>query len=206
MFHNVQRTLNKVMYFLRLVYQVHSYANTNASQRSCPADLVIVIGLLLQKWNNICQRYIINDWPMVYYPLASYQIRKIVGCAFPGNAGNVFSTPTSKKTASWRSRHASRHVHHACTVMHFGIANPRWLGRRSRHSRCMHNPQFYLSGKRSIAGNKIMYKHVVRKVWHNGKNIVIVHTFLQYLGILLPVFHHIMPPAILIWCECFISL
>ena len=34
--------------------------------------------------------------------------------------------------------------------MHVGIANPRWRGKRSRHSRCMRNPQFYVSVKRSI--------------------------------------------------------
>ena len=31
--------------------------------------------------------------------------------------------------------------------MHVGIANPRWWGKRSRHSRRMRNPQFYVSGK-----------------------------------------------------------
>ena len=33
-----------------------------------------------------------------------------------------------KDTASQRSRHASRHVRHACTVMDVGIANPQWRG------------------------------------------------------------------------------
>ena len=33
-------------------------------------------------------------------PWASYQIRKIVGCACAGNAGNVSPPPTSKETAS----------------------------------------------------------------------------------------------------------
>ena len=33
---------------------------------------------------------------------------------------------------------------------HVGIANPRWWGKRSRNSRRMRNPQFYLSGKRPI--------------------------------------------------------
>ena len=33
-------------------------------------------------------------------PWASYQIRKIAGCARAGNAGNVFPPPTSKETAS----------------------------------------------------------------------------------------------------------
>ena len=39
-------------------------------------------------------------------------------------------------------------VRHA--VMHVGIANPRWRGKRSRHSRRMRRPQFYLSGKGPI--------------------------------------------------------
>ena len=34
--------------------------------------------------------------------------------------------------------------------MHVGIANPRWRGKRSQHSRCMRNHQFYVSGKRPI--------------------------------------------------------
>ena len=38
----------------------------------------------------------------------------------------------------------------ARAVMHVGIANPWWRGKRSRHSRRMRNPQFYVSGKRSI--------------------------------------------------------
>ena len=35
--------------------------------------------------------------------------------------------------------------------MHVGIANPRWRWKRSRHSRRMRNPQFYVSGKRPMA-------------------------------------------------------
>ena len=38
----------------------------------------------------------------------------------------------------------------ARAVMHVGIANPRWRGKRSRHSRRMRNPQFYVPGKRPI--------------------------------------------------------
>ena len=32
----------------------------------------------------------------------------------------------------------------------------RWRGKRSRHSRCMHNPQFYVSGKRPMPVNVII--------------------------------------------------
>ena len=41
-------------------------------------------------------------------------------------------------------------MHHARAVMHVGITNPRWRGKRSRHFRRMHNPQFIVSGKRPI--------------------------------------------------------
>ena len=43
--------------------------------------------------------------------------------------------------------------------MHAGIANPRWRGKRSRHSRCMRNPQFYLSGKRPIQDDTCIALH-----------------------------------------------
>ena len=35
--------------------------------------------------------------------------------------------------------------------MHVSIANPRWRGKRSRNSRRMRNPQYYVSGKRPMA-------------------------------------------------------
>ena len=42
----------------------------------------------------------------------------------------------------------SRHVRHVRVVIHIGIANPQWWGKRSRYSRRMRNPQFCVSGKR----------------------------------------------------------
>ena len=74
-----------------------------------------------------------------------------MGCAWAGNAGNVFPTKYVKWTASERSRHASWHVRYARAVMHVGIANPRCRGKPSRHSRRMCNQLFYISGKRPIA-------------------------------------------------------
>ena len=67
----------------------------------------------------------------------------------PGMSGTFSTPPTSQEIASYRYRHASRHVRHARAVMHVGIANPRWRGKRSRHRRTR-NPQFYVSGKRPI--------------------------------------------------------
>ena len=46
--------------------------------------------------------------------------------------------------------YASRHMRHARAVMHVGIANPRWRGKRSRHSLRMCNPLLYISGKRPM--------------------------------------------------------
>ena len=52
----------------------------------------------------------------------------------PEMPGTIFPWLTSKETASYRPRHASRYVRHARAVMYVGIANPRWRGKRSRHS------------------------------------------------------------------------
>ena len=42
------------------------------------------------------------------------------------------------------------HHRHSRAVMQVGIANPRLRGKRSRHSRRMRNPQFYVYGKRAM--------------------------------------------------------
>ena len=74
-----------------------------------------------------------------------------------------FSPPrASKQTASYRSRHASRHGRHARAVMHVGIANPQWRGKRSRHSRRMCSPQFYVSGERPIGR---LHKSCLDQCW-----------------------------------------
>ena len=39
---------------------------------------------------------------------------------------------------------------HARAMMHVGIANPQWRVKHSRHSRRMHIPQKYVSGKRPM--------------------------------------------------------
>ena len=54
----------------------------------------------------------------------------IPGCASIGNARNVFPATDFKRA-----------------VMHVGITNPRWRGKRSRHCRRMRNLQFYVSSK-----------------------------------------------------------
>ena len=69
--------------------------------------------------------------PVLEIAWVSCQIRKI---AHERGMPGMFSPPaTAKETAVWRSRHTSRHAHHARAVMHVGVANPRWRGKRSWH-------------------------------------------------------------------------
>ena len=42
-------------------------------------------------------------------------------------------------------------------MMHIGIANQRWWEKRPRHSRSMRNPKFYVSGKRSMAYQRLLF-------------------------------------------------
>ena len=49
---------------------------------------------------------------------------------------------------------------HALAVMHIGIANPQWWEKRSRHSRRMRNPQFYVFGKRPVTDDDITMQGV----------------------------------------------
>ena len=89
------------------------------------------------------------DTPPLLLPWASCQIRKIVGCACVGNAGNVSPPP----------RVSDPGMHDGTCVTHVQSCMPgslnrgflcRWPGKRSQHSRLMRNRQFYVSGKRPI--------------------------------------------------------
>ena len=85
---------------------------------------------------------ILQCWPCQRYKTSQMGLLQ--------DAGNVFPPPTSRETASLRARHASRHMRHARDLMHVGIANLRWRGKRSRHSRRMCNRQLYVFSKRPI--------------------------------------------------------
>ena len=83
---------------------------------------------------------------------ASCQIRKIASCVCPGNAGTFSSPP----------RVSNPDMHHGTCVTHVlwcmpgsliitsGFNWSQWRGKRYRHSRRMRNPQFYVSGKKSM--------------------------------------------------------
>ena len=83
-------------------------------------------------------------------PWASCQIRKIVGCACVGNAGNV-SPPPRISDPDMQHGTCVTHVPWCMTgSLTSGVLWSRWRAKRFRHSRCMRTPQFYVSGKRPM--------------------------------------------------------
>ena len=85
------------------------------------------------------------DVIMLLMGLLSYT--KNAGCACAGNAGDVFPRHRLQRKPLVSDPGIHHHVPDARAVLHVGIANPRWRGKRSRHSRRMRNPQVYVSGK-----------------------------------------------------------
>ena len=91
-----------------------------------------------------------RQWRCNSYSWASCQIQKLTGCACVGVPG-TFSPPP---------RVSDPDMHHGTCVTHVPWCMPgsltsgflwsRWWGKRSRHSRRMRKPQFYVSGKRPI--------------------------------------------------------
>ena len=58
-----------------------------------------------------------------------------------------------------------RFPRHRLQRMHVGIDNPRWRGKRSRQSRCMRSPPFYVSDKRTIAKTLLKIKAYLTVGW-----------------------------------------
>ena len=109
---------------------------------------------------------------------ASCQVVNITGCACAGNAG-TFSPPP---------RFSDRDMHHGTCVMHVPWCMPgsltsgflwsRWRGKRSRHSRYMHNPRFYVSGKRHMDSSIVLY--FVRQGSDRNSNATSLMQRIQY--------------------------
>ena len=93
---------------------------------------------------------------------ASCQIRKLRVAHAPGMPGTL-SPPTRVRDPD---------MHHGTCVTHVPWCMPgsltsgfiwsRWRGKRSRHSRRMHNPQFCVPGKRP------MYNHISMTRWRHS--------------------------------------
>ena len=106
-----------------------------------------------------------NQW-------ASWQVRKIAGCACAGNAG-TFSPP---------QRINDPDMHHGTYVTHVlwcvpGSLTSIFLWSRcrekcSRHSRRTRNPQFYVSGKRPMVQDDLLQP--VSGLWYHS--LIMRHT------------------------------
>ena len=109
--------------------------------RSIKWYLLHVVFNQLRCWNE-------DRTSCVYRPLARYVKLRVAHA--PGIPG-TFSPPT---------RFSDPDIHHDTCVTHVLWCMPRWLkscfrcsrwrGKCFRHFRCMHNPQFYVSGKRPM--------------------------------------------------------
>ena len=108
---------------------------------TAPASYYCVSGTHV--WLHSIKSFYIPHWPLTRYVKSRFTHAL-------GMPGMYSLPPTLKETASWRFRHASRHVRHARAVMHVGIANPLWRGKRSRHSRRMRDTIFSVFGKRPM--------------------------------------------------------
>ena len=109
---------------------------------------------------------------------ASCQIRKIVVDA-PGMPGTFFLPP----------RVSDLDMHHGMCVTHVpwcmlgsltsGCLWSQWRGKRSRHSWCMRNPQFYVSGKRPMVQDCVAFGALnkeIAKISTRGLDYLEVYT------------------------------
>ena len=99
---------------------------------------------------------------------ASYQIRKIAGCACAGNDRSVSPRRQfQRKPLTSDPKNASRHVRDARAVMYVGIAYPRWRGKRSRHSRRMRTINFVYLARGPCITATYSYKQFRECGWLN---------------------------------------
>ena len=94
------------------------------------------------------------------------------------NKLRVAHAPVIPGTFSPPLRVSDPDMHHGTCVMHVPQCMPgsltsgflcgRWRGKRSRHSLCMHNSQFYVSGKRPIHYATIMFIAQAVHQWVNN--------------------------------------
>ena len=156
----VSRPISLVSWSLIIVsvIEINFVALTSVSLQWSIAQLVyeIIVEILWSSFtnNHHSDKATMAGHNLIWHrPLTRYV--KLCVAHAPGMPGTFSPPPTSKETASLRSQHASWHVRHARAVMHVGISNPRWRGKRSRHSRRMRNPRFCVSGKTPMVTRRL---------------------------------------------------
>ena len=106
-------------------------------------------------------RLLLTQW-------TSYQIRNLEGCACAGNTGSV--SPPSR--VSDPDMHLGTCMTHVPWCMpgsvKYGFRGSRWRWKHSRHSRRMHKPQFYVSGKRPMQSSWWMRELLCKTLFISG--------------------------------------
>ena len=116
----------------------------------------------------------ISDKMVVFIcPWASCQTRKIAGYACAGNAGNVF--PDIPRVSD-PGMHPGTCMTHVPRCMPGSLTSSFiWCRWRGKHSRCMRNQQFCVSGKRPMARTDISQSSCQIKgvrLWNNELDLV----------------------------------
>ena len=128
--------------------------------------------LLLGWWSCCHWTNSRNSDDLCYGPLARYVKLRVAHA--PGMPGTFTPPPR----ASNPDMHQGTCVTHVPWCMPGSLTSSfywsRWLGKRSRHSRRMRNPQFYVSGKRPMKlpwrhcdgyGGRPYYAHPIKSVY-----------------------------------------
>ena len=158
--HCCMKLLNKMAHF-RLPPIVNCHT---------PMHIILVV--------HACVWACVRVWDRMNGPLTRYV--KMWVAHVPGMSGTFSPPPTSKETASSRSRHASRHVRDARAVIHVGIAYPRWQGKRSRQSRRMRTRNFtylarrayrFSSGMTRLWASRALREEHNRWYWLSGPEV-----------------------------------
>ena len=111
-------------------------------------------------------------------PLARYvKLRVAYALGMPG----TFSPPP------WIS---DPDMHHGTCVTHVPRCMPgsltsgflwtQWRGKRSRHSGCMRNPQFYVSGKRPVKSPRVSYLLLMRERFQLNPGVIYFTIIIHY--------------------------
>ena len=122
------KILRRKQIFLCIIYKITLYQLLNYLSMRQDRPHICLLTILLF---NLSRKYKMNVYfrfaaPVLATQWASYQIRAHA-------PGMTYSPPSTSKPLV------------NDPAMRVGIANPRWRGKRSRHSRLMRNPQFYVS-------------------------------------------------------------
>ena len=125
---------------------------------------------LRNSWVEMCYKAYCHSRSLHNLEMSTYgSLARYADCACTGNAGNVFPVP----------RVSDSGMHHGTCMTHVpwcmpesltrGLLWSRWQGKRSRHSRRMRNPQFYVSGKKSMIIWIFHEYHNIHALWYSLK-------------------------------------